>query len=171
MLQLTLRGKGNKLVQKEVDASRLINDITVLRQLPGRRLFQYRDEAGAVQPVRSVQVNRFLREVAGVKISLKDFRTLLASGAVLESLARTTPATSERQRRSQILDAVRMTANELGNTPTICRKSYVHDAIITAFEEGTLERFAKTLQGCRSSAKREQVLARVIATVDAPERP
>ena len=73
-LTLSFRAKGNKLVQKEVDASRLINAITVLRQYPVVAFSNMRDEAGAVQPVRSVQVNRFLREIAGVKISLKDFR-------------------------------------------------------------------------------------------------
>jgi DNA topoisomerase I len=156
-LTLTFRSKGSKLVQKEVDASRLIDAIAVLQQLPGRRLFQYRDEAGAVQPVRSPQVNRFLREIAGVKISLKDFRTLSAKTA--------------RARRSQILAAVRSSAEELTNTPTICRKSYVHEAVVTAFEEGTLERFAATLRGCRSQAKREQILARVIATQTPPDTP
>lgn len=166
-LTLTFRSKGSKLVQKEVDASRLIDAIAVLQRLPGRRLFQYRDEAGAVQPVKSPQVNRFLREIAGAKISLKDFRTLSASAAVLEALARMPPAKSARARRSQILEAVRTTAKELTNTPTICRKSYVHEAVVTAFEEGALERFAAALQGCRSQAKREQILADVIATADA----
>jgi DNA topoisomerase-1 len=170
-ITLTFRSKGNKLVQKEVDGSRLIDAIAVLQQLPGRRLFQYRDEVGTVQPVRSAQVNRFLREIARAKISLKDFRTLSASGSVLEALAATFRATSARQRRSQILDAVRSTAKKLANTPTICRKSYVHEAIVVAFEEGALERFAAALQGCRSQATREQILARVIATVDVPERP
>jgi DNA topoisomerase I len=169
-LTLTFRSKGSKLVQKEVDASRLADAIAVLQHLPGRRLFQYRDEAGAVQPVKSPQVNRFLREIAGAKISLKDFRTLSASAAVLESLARMTPAKNARARHGQILEAVRMSAKELTNTPTICRKSYVHEAVVTALEEGTLEHFASALQGCQSQAKREQILAAIIATTDLQDR-
>ena len=77
-------------------------------------------------------MNAFLREIAGIKISLKDFRTLMASAVVLESLSRITPAASERGRKKQVLDAVRAAADELSNTPAICRKSYVHDTIVTA---------------------------------------
>jgi len=79
-LTLSYRAKGNKLVHKEVNAARLAAAITLLRQLPGRRLFQYRDEVGAVRSVTSTQVNSFLREIAGVKISLKDFRTTAGIG-------------------------------------------------------------------------------------------
>jgi DNA topoisomerase I len=163
-LKLSFRGKGNKPVQKEIDCRRLTGAIAILQRLPGRRLFQYRDEAGVVQQVRSAHVNQFLREIAGAKISLKDFRTLMASAAVLDTLARTLPAASARRRRSQVLKAVRAAADELANTPTICRKSYVHEAVVTAFEDGALERFADALKGCRSSAKREQILAQVITS-------
>ena len=90
------------------------------------------------------QVNTFLREIAGIKISLKDFRTLMASARWLKSLSRITPATSERGRKKQVLDAVRSAADELSNTPAICRKSYVHDTIVTAFEDGILARIAST---------------------------
>jgi DNA topoisomerase I len=79
------------------------------------------------------------------------------------------PATSARHRRAQVLEAGRATVEQLANTPAICRKSYVHEAVVMAFEDGVLERFAATLQGCRSQAKREQVLAHVIATVDVSE--
>lgn len=161
---LSFRGKGNKSVRKECDALRLVRAIEVLRALPGRRLFQYRDDEGQIRPVNSSQVNQFLRELAGINISLKDFRTLMASAAVLESLSRVVPAESARGRRRQVLEAVRAAADELTNTPAICRKSYVHETIVSAFEDGLLERFSSTLKGCRSPARREQVLAKVVAT-------
>jgi DNA topoisomerase I len=163
-ITLKFTGKGSKKIHKEVNAARLASAISVLLELPGKRLFQYRDDAGGMHGVTSAQVNLFLREIAGVKTSLKDFRTLLASAAVLESLSRLSPAKSASGRRRQVLEAVRLAAGELHNTPTICRKSYVHETIVTAFEDGILERFADTLKGCRSQAKREQVLAQVIAT-------
>lgn len=164
---LAFRAKGNKSVRKECDASRLVRAVDILRKLPGRRLFQYRDDANEVRVVNTAQVNVFLREIAGIKISLKDFRTLVASAAVMESLARVVPADSARGRRKQVLEAVRAAADELSNTPAICRKSYVHDTIVTAFEDGILERFASTLKGCRSLAKREQILAKVVLTAAA----
>ena len=161
---LAFRAKGGKQVRKECGAANLVRALGVLRQLPGRRMFQYRMDNGEIRQVTTTQVNMFLREIAGIRISLKDFRTLMASAAVMDSLSRVVPADSARARRKQVLEAVRAAADELANTPAICRKSYVHDTIVTAFEDGLLERFAATLKGCRSLARREQLLARVVAT-------
>ena len=172
-VKLRFRAKGAKQIDKEVHAPKLAAAIDVLRQLPGRRLFQYRSEAGDLRKASAQDVNLFLREIAGVEISLKDFRTLLASVSVLEALARAEPATSKRARNRQILDAICEAAAELGNTPAICRKSYVHETVVNAFEDGALERFAETLRASRSTARREQILAEVAAQIEdtsPPER-
>jgi DNA topoisomerase I len=166
-LVLTFKAKGGKAVRKECDAAKLVRAIGILRGVPGKRMFQYRDASGTVRTVSTTTVNAFLREIAGIKISLKDFRTLMASAVVLESLSRISPAASARGRKKQVLDAVRAAADELSNTAAICRKSYVHDTIVTAFEDGILERFAATMKGYRSQSKREQLLAQVVATVAA----
>jgi DNA topoisomerase-1 len=162
-LVLSFKAKGGKAVRKECDASKLVRAIGILRSVPGKRMFQYKTDAGQIYVVSTAQVNTFLRDIAGIKISLKDFRTLMASAVVLESLSRITPASSERGRKKQVLDAVRAAADELSNTPAICRKSYVHDTIVTAFEDGILERFAATMTGYRSQSKREALLAQVVA--------
>jgi DNA topoisomerase I len=162
-ITLTFRSKGGKTTVKEVSAPRLATAIALLRELPGRRLFQYRTSSGDVRHVTAHEVNAFLREIAGVHISLKDFRTLLASASVLETLAHIEPAASERQRRKQVLAAVRVAADDLHNTPAICRKSYVNGTVVAAFEEGVLERFSQTLKDCRSPLRRAQVLAKIIA--------
>jgi len=160
---LSFRAKGGKAVRKEFAAPLLVPVLERLRELPGRRLFQYRDEAGGIHTVTAPVVNVFLREIAGgVMISLKDFRTLLASAAVLETLARLEPAGSQRQRRRQVLDAVRKAAEDLANTPAICRRSYVHASVVTAFEEGVLESFADTLKRSRSATRREQLLTHIM---------
>jgi DNA topoisomerase I len=159
---LTFKAKGGKAVRKECDAAKLVRAIGILKTLPGKRLFQYRDPSGTIRTVSTTTVNGFLREIAGIKISLKDFRTLMASAVVLESLSRISPAASARGRKKQVLDAVRAAADELSNTPAICRKSYVHDTIVTAFEDGILERFAATMKGYRTQKKREQLLAQVV---------
>lgn len=162
-VMLSFRAKGGKQVRKECGARRLVHAIRVLRALPGSRLFQYRDASGELRRVAASQVNQFLREVSGIRISLKDFRTLLASAAVLESLSQVQPAESAAKRRRQILDAVRETAAELANTPAICRRSYVHETVVTAFEKGMLEKFSATLKSRRSPSAREKILAQVIA--------
>jgi len=163
-INLKFRSKGGKIVTKEFAAARLARVIALLRRLPGRRLFQYQAEDGTVHRVNARDVNAFLREIAGTKISLKDFRTLLASASVLDALARIKPAASAHQRRKQVLEAVRAAAEDLANTPTICRKSYVHETVVTAFENGVLERFSGTLKNCRSPTRRAKVLAQIIAT-------
>ncbi len=160
---LAFKAKGGKAVRKECNAAKLVRAIGVLRSLPGKRMFQYRDASGTVRAVNTTQVNAFLRDIARIKITLKDFRTLMASAVALESLSRITPAASARGRKRQVLEAVRAAADQLSNTPAICRKSYVHDTIVTAFEDGILERFAATMKGCRSQTRREQLLAQVVA--------
>jgi len=165
-VKLRFRAKGGKMVEKEIHAPKLTSAIAVLQRLPGRRLFLYRDADGAVHAANAREVNQFLRELAGVEISLKDFRTLLASVSVLDALARAEPATSKRARRRQILDAICEAAGELGNTPAICRKSYVHETVVNAFENGMLDRFAETLRASRSTAKRAKVLAEVAAQIE-----
>jgi DNA topoisomerase I len=164
---LSFRAKGGKRVEKEFVAPRLAASIAVFRALPGRRLFQYRDDDGEVRAVSARDVNAFLRELAGCHILLKDFRTLCASAAVLDHLARTVPAESKTARKRQIREAVEAAAEELANTATVCRRSYVHETVVTAFEDGVLEGFSSALKGCRSAAKRERFLAQVIATAAA----
>lgn len=161
---LSFRGKGGQSVQREIRSRRLAAAIAVLQQLPGKRLFQYRDDAGVLRSVRRRDVNEFLYTTAGVRISLKDFRTLLASTSVLDTLAHIPPARSQHLRRKQILDAVRAAAEDLANTPTVCRRSYVHDTVFAAFENGALRRFSPKLKQCRSEAGREKILAQIVAS-------
>jgi DNA topoisomerase-1 len=164
---LTFKAKGGKAVRKECDAAKLVRAVGILSSVPGKRMFQYRDAYGVVRAVSTTSVNAFLREIAGIKISLKDFRTLMASAVVVESLSRITPAASQRGRKRQVLEAIRAAADQLSNTPAICRKSYVHDTIVTAFEDGILERFAATMTGPRTQKKREQLLAQVVTAAAA----
>jgi DNA topoisomerase I len=160
---LAFRAKGGKDVRKEVIDARFVRAIAVLRTLPGKKLFQYRDEAGAIHAVNVRHVNEYLREIAGEQISLKDFRTLCASASVLEVLSKQIPKGNARSRHKQVLDAVRQAADELSNTPAIARKSYVHEAICSAFEADGFEQFGATLKRCRSPAQREKLLAEIIA--------
>lgn len=157
---LQFKAKGGTAVSKELRDRRFMAAVRRLGEIPGKRLFQYRDGEGVVRLLRAGDVNRFLREVAGRPISLKDFRTLLASTSALKALARTVPETSVRGRRKQVRAAVTAIAEELANTPTVCRTSYVHDAVVTAFEEGKLGRIAKRGQSSTGTA---ELLARIVS--------
>ena len=101
------------------------------QDLPGQELFQYLDEAGDVQSIGSSDVNEYLKEIAGCDVSTKDFRTWAGSVYVASWLAR--KAGSDEERRvgiTHIAAAVRAASQQLGNTPAICRKSYVHPRVL-----------------------------------------
>ncbi len=151
-LVLSFRAKGGKQVHKEIRHARLCAAVRRLRELPGCRLFQYRCEDGSVRTASAADANAWLKEIAGCPISLKDFRTLCGTAEAMEALAAIEPASSARQRRKQIVEAIKSAAQKLENTPAICRKSYVHPAVLTAFESGSLREFAEDLKRARSPA-------------------
>lgn len=139
-ITLSFRGKGGKQVEKGARSPRLCRTLGVLRALPGRYLFQYRTADGSVCRLRSADVNAYLKDAAGCDITLKDFRTLLASSLVTARLASIEPSPSPSGRKRQVKEAIADAAEELANTPTVCRKSYVHDSVVEAFESGRLKR-------------------------------
>lgn len=157
-VRLHFRGKGAKMVAREVRDRILARTCRDLLALPGRRLFQYRGADGAVHPVRAADVNAFLRDVSGARVSLKDFRTLVASAGVMKALSAAPPADTTRARKALLRDAIAAAAETLTNTPTVCRKSYVHGSVIAAFEQGALPpETAGSLEGAA------QALAKVVA--------
>jgi DNA topoisomerase-1 len=133
--------------------------IKVLQRLAGRRLFLYQD-AEQVRAIRTREVNAFLCDVASCKVSCKDFRTLRASMNVVETLLRTDRAEGPTRRKRQVKKAVQVAADDLTNTATICRKSYVHEAVVEAFEQGKLSDVKKSSGGRYPPAR--QILAEVI---------
>jgi DNA topoisomerase-1 len=156
---LSFKAKGGKIIAKQVRSARFHGAVARLLELPGRRLFLCR-EVDTVRPVRAAEVNAFLQDIAGRRVSLKDFRTLVASAAAFKALAETNPADSERQRRRQVREAMVDIAEELANTPTVCRTSYVHDAVIAAFEAGALKR--PRTRKAKSPATQAELLARIV---------
>jgi DNA topoisomerase-1 len=146
---LKFRAKRGQPIKLTFRSARVAKAIRVLATLPGRRLFQYLDGSGQIRNARRRQVNEFLCACAATTISLKDFRTLIASTSVLDRLARAEPACSAAARQRQVMAAVKETAENLANTPAVCRRSYVHDAIVTAFENGELQRLSDKMRAYR----------------------
>lgn len=156
-VHLHFRGKGAKEITTEMKDRVLANAMLTLLAIPGRRLFQYRAPDGTIRKVRASNVNAYLRKVAGRAISLKDFRTMVASAGVLDALALAPATTSKAARKAQLREAIADAAEQLANTPTVCRRSYVHDAVIAAFEHGRLPRYAG-----RSAEHQTLALARIV---------
>jgi DNA topoisomerase-1 len=139
---LRFQGKGGKQINKTCESRRLAEAIRRLQRLSGRRLFQYVMNDDTIVCLRRRDANAFLCEIAGGQISLKDFRTLSACSRALEYLAKLDPKRSERGKRAQIKSALREVANDLANTPAVCKRSYVHAVVINAFETGQLKELA-----------------------------
>lgn len=108
------------------------------RDLPGRELFQYVDRHGQIRDVSSDDVNRYLRDCVEEYVSAKDFRTWAGSVLCFSSLLETAPAPSPTRAKRNIREAIRLVAERLGNTPAVCRRSYIHPLLIEAYMDGSL---------------------------------
>jgi DNA topoisomerase-1 len=137
-LSFSFRGKSG--VQHEIDVSdrRLANIIRKLQDLPGQDIFQYEDETGEVRNVTSQDVNAYLHEITAEEFTAKDFRTW--AGTVLTAMALNAqgPVENEAQAKKNIKDAISAVAKILGNTPTICRKCYVHPVVLDSYLDGDM---------------------------------
>ena len=139
---LRFRGKGGVPHEIVVDDKRLARLVRRCQELPGQQLFQYVDDEGRRCPVGSGEVNDYLREAMGGEFTAKDFRTWGATmrAVILLSRAPLPQRPSERAFRIEIARVVRRVAEELNNTPAVCRKSYINPAIFEAWRIGRLQR-------------------------------
>lgn len=131
------RGKSGKTHEIKLTDKRLAQLIKRCRDVPGQDLFQYVDESGTRHAVRSTDVNEYLRTISDNDFTAKDFRTwagtLLASAALREA-----HTVGMKFTKAATLRAVEAVAAQLGNTPSVCRKCYIHPAILKSFEDKDL---------------------------------
>jgi DNA topoisomerase-1 len=135
-LRFVFTGKSGKSWRLTLKDRRVAKIVKAAQDLPGQRLFQYQNDEGAAQSVTSTDVNAYLREISGSEISAKDFRTW--GGTVLAAAALSafdTPDT-EALAKANIKAAIAEVSGSLNNTPAICRKCYVHPAVLEAYENG-----------------------------------
>jgi DNA topoisomerase-1 len=137
-VQFRFRGKSGVHHSVEVQDRRLANIIRRTLDLPGQELFHYVDDDGETHTVGSADVNEYLQSIAGEDYTAKDFRTW--SGTVLAAVAllEYEKFDSEAQAKKNIVQAIESVSKKLGNTPTICRKCYVHPAVLESYLDGTM---------------------------------
>ena len=130
--------KGKSGIQHAVDLrdARLARVVKACRDLPGYELFQYVDENGARQVIDSADVNAYVREITGDDFTAKDFRTWAGTILCARALAGTPSFTSSADAKRKIVSAVDSVARRLGNTKAVCRKCYIHPAILDAYMDG-----------------------------------
>jgi len=162
-VQLNFRGKGGKDISCKLRSGRLARALSRVASLPGRRLFQYKDDSGAVRRITSTDVNAYLREITGLPITAKDLRQLGASATAAEQLVEVEPAPSERARKRQLAAVMRAVSERLSNTPAVVRKSYVHAVVVEAFASGALKKAYEDARGRPGLRRAEKTLARLVS--------
>ncbi|KAB0267750.1 DNA topoisomerase IB [Microvirga brassicacearum] len=137
-LRFEFKGKSGKKWSLKVKDRRVAKIVKACQDLPGQDLFQYLDDEGQRQTITSSDVNAYLRDITDEDFTAKDFRTW--AGTVLAALALSEfeQFDDEAKAKKNIRAAIETVAARLGNTPTICRKCYVHPEILSSYLDGDL---------------------------------
>jgi len=168
-IQFQFRGKSGVEHQITVKDRRLARIIKRCLEIPGQNLFQYLDENGERHTVSSSDVNAYLQTLTGADFTAKDYRTWAGSALALAVL-RELQWESESDAKRHVVEMVKNVAKQLGNTPAVCRKCYIHPAVLDGFLLGTLAELPKPR--ARKGLRAEEVglavfLEKMIATVEA----
>jgi len=137
-VRFTFRGKSGVMQDVSIRDRRLARVVGRCQDLPGQELLQYVDDDGEVRDVRSDDVNEYLREITGEDVTAKDFRTWAGTVLAYRALIALQPGETERDSRRNVVEAVRRTAESLGNRPAVARRSYVHPDVLQAYLDGSI---------------------------------
>ena len=130
------RGKSGVKHAIDLDNAKLAQIVKQLRDLPGYELFQYYDDDGQLRRVESGDVNQYIREAAGDDFTAKDFRTWAGTMLAAEAL-RNTPFSTSKEGQQNLKAALETVAGRLGNTVAVCRKCYIHPAVLDGYLNGS----------------------------------
>ena len=137
-VEFHFRGKSGKEHTIDVKDRQLAKIIKRAQSLPGHELFQYYDEHQHLHTVESDHVNAYLHQITGQEFTAKDFRTWSGTVTATCALEDLGPYETQTQAKKNVVRAIEAASKHLGNTPAICRKSYIHPEIIDAYLNGTL---------------------------------
>jgi DNA topoisomerase I len=158
-IELDFRTKHGIRHRSVVADRKLARIVKNCREVPGSELFQFLDEAGARHSINSEDVNAYLREIADADITAKDFRTWAATNLALLALAE---RCSGKPTKKAVVEVIKNVAKQLGNTPAVCRKCYIHPGLFDAYLSGTLTPIADSLAGGERTGGRQTVEAAVL---------
>jgi len=140
MIRFEFRGKSGVQHALDISDRRLAKIIKRCQDLPGYELFQYVDNDGERRTIDSNDVNEYIRQIAGEEFSTKDFRTWAGTVLAARALQEFETAATDSESKRNIVQAVEAVAKKLGNTKAVCRKCYIHPAIIQSYTDGSLLR-------------------------------
>ena len=137
-IRFRFRGKSGRHHEVDIRDRRLAGIVRRCQELPGQELFQYLDSEGQPQDVTSDDVNTYLQAAAGAEVTTRDFRIWAGTVLAYRALCALEPATDPPSARRNVVEAIRISAGELGNTAAVARRSYVHPAVLEAYLDGAL---------------------------------
>lgn len=137
-VHLQFKGKSGKLHSIDIHDRQLARIVKKCQDLPGYELFQYIDEEGNRRAVDSSDVNEYLQTITGEPFTAKDFRTWAGTVLACAMLREFEACQKQSQAKKNVVEAVKAVAERLGNTPAICRKCYVHPAVIESYMGGEM---------------------------------
>jgi len=149
LVVLDYPGKSGKVQHRELRDRRVARLLAKLMKLPGKEVLKWVTDDGKVVDVRRRDINLYIKEVMGEHFSAKDFRTWAGTLICACALARAglDGSDSERARKKKVVQAVKETAAQLGNTPAVCRKSYIYPSVLSQFDRGkVIDRYFDTVQ-------------------------
>ncbi len=155
-LKFAFKGKKGIWHEIELNDKRLARIVQKCKDIPGQELFQYYDDEGKRHSIDSGAVNEYLHNVTGDDFTAKDFRTWAGTLRAFTALWKLQPAESKTERKAQLVEVVKEVARRLGNTPTVCKKYYIHPVLLKLCEEGELSDFYNR---CRKKKRNEDIVS------------
>jgi DNA topoisomerase-1 len=170
-IRFHFRGKSGIMHEVRVTDKRLAHVVKAGQELPGQHLFEYLDDDGEPRPVHSEDVNDYLREISGGEFTAKDFRTWEATVTCALELA-AVKADGKGEAKAAVVEAIKHVAEKLGNTPAVCKKSYIYPGVIDEFlAKGALKLIARRVRkaGPNALSGDEAAVAALVARIVARE--
>jgi len=166
--------KGKKGVQQDLNlrSRRLARIVQQCRDIPGKELFQYYDEAGAHVPIDSGAVNEYIKEISGGHFTAKDFRTWTGTVSALKALRELGCTPVQKEAKQRLVQALDVVSEVLGNTRTVCKKYYVHPLVLELYECEKLQQFLDKIDAAKPPVaglySEEEVLMEILAQAAPP---
>jgi DNA topoisomerase-1 len=174
-ISFEFRGKSGVEHALDINDRRLAKIIKRCQDLPGYELFQYIDDDGERRTIDSSDVNEYIRQIAGEEFSTKDFRTWAGTVLAARALQEFQNAASESENKRNIVQAIESVAKKLGNTKAVCRKCYIHPAVIQSYTDGSLfralRRLKKEINDAHGLEPEEAAVLKLLKAGVTPEAP
>jgi DNA topoisomerase-1 len=169
-MKFSFKGKKGVYHDIKMKSKKLARIVQQCRDIPGKELFQYYDDGGHRKTIDSGMVNSYIKDISGASFTAKDFRTWAGSLHALEAFEKVGAADTITATKKNIVTALDMVAEQLGNTRTVCKKYYVHPVIIDLYTNNSLSKYLKKIDeivACNTNSElsgSEKILMKILET-------